>query len=487
MKPPPRTRTKPSRRLEPDVAPRASRKLSVDWPPVEQRKLLNALRSLGRTLDGCGDVDYAFLSKQVPTRSVSEILTVSSTEPCTLRNCDPPKVHRPPTGADRPVGRTVSLRPMPRLPVKGVRTDTSRPRPLFVMKTPSPILGPAHRLPAISKVVRVPNCRFPPPQHQPSPTAGVSTAATCSSLTAVTSNPPGTAKIHFAPPATSKTVAQTMIPVTPSSNSTVEGKIQDIGSSVNQTTLQPLEQQPTTTSNIKFTTSSLLTPLSSSTTSLSLLPSTAPSSGASSIPASSSCSSSRPMPPLSTHAAEFHTSFGCTSKVTSKDSPITFGVKCIVDFERIYRYLSVIHKPDEECHLTPMESAIMLDLLMSLPEEMPLLDCTKLQKHLTQVYQCLSSPANSKMAREMFKDLKDGPTAQGDVPSGADGNTPDGQQNTARTVDSSGVVDSEEPDVAESRSSRSKNASTQSGKADVIGPCPPLNPFLVPLKLLVRR
>uniref|UniRef100_A0A8D3A9W6 Uncharacterized protein n=1 Tax=Scophthalmus maximus TaxID=52904 RepID=A0A8D3A9W6_SCOMX len=248
MKPPPRTRTKPSRRLEPDVAPRASRKLSVDWPPVEQRKLLNALRSLGRTLDGCGDVDYAFLSKQVPTRSVSEIhsvveslknkviscakvklkknrledkkvkkpievwthmasalagsleesissafyqiLTVSSTEPCTLRNCDPPKVHRPPTGADRPVGRTVSLRTMPRLPVKGVRTDTSRPRPLFVMKTPSPILGPAHRLPAISKVVRVPNCRFPPPQHQPSPTAGVSTAATCSSLTAVTSNPP---------------------------------------------------------------------------------------------------------------------------------------------------------------------------------------------------------------------------------------------------------------------------------------------------------
>ncbi|AWO95826.1 putative snRNA-activating protein complex subunit 2 [Scophthalmus maximus] len=379
MKPPPRTRTKPSRRLEPDVAPRASRKLSVDWPPVEQRKLLNALRSLGRTLDGCGDVDYAFLSKQVPTRSVSEIhsvveslknkviscakvklkknrledkkvkkpievwthmasalagsleesissafyqiLTVSSTEPCTLRNCDPPKVHRPPTGADRPVGRTVSLRPMPRLPVK----------------------------------------------------------------------------------------------------------------------------------------------------------------------ASSSCSSSRPMPPLSTHAAEFHTSFGCTSKVTSKDSPITFGVKCIVDFERIYRYLSVIHKPDEECHLTPMESAIMLDLLMSLPEEMPLLDCTKLQKHLTQVYQCLSSPANSKMAREMFKDLKDGPTAQGDVRSGGDGNTPDGQQNTARTVDSSGVVDSEEPDVAESRSSRSKNASTQSGKADVIGPCPPLNPFLVPLKLLVRR
>lgn len=34
------------------------------------------------------------------------------------------------------------------------------------------------------------------------------------------------------------------------------------------------------------------------------------------------------------------------------------------------------------CH---PESAIVLDLLMSLPEELPLLDCNKLHKHMIQV------------------------------------------------------------------------------------------------------
>lgn len=48
---------------------------------------------------------------------VSQMLIVSSTEPRTLRNCDPPQVHRPPT--HKPDGRTVPLRPMPRLPVQG--------------------------------------------------------------------------------------------------------------------------------------------------------------------------------------------------------------------------------------------------------------------------------------------------------------------------------------------------------------------------------
>lgn len=35
--------------------------------------------------------------------------------------------------------------------------------------------------------------------------------------------------------------------------------------------------------------------------------------------------------------------------------------------------------------LCPLESAIVLDLLMSLPEELLLLDCNKLNKHLIQV------------------------------------------------------------------------------------------------------
>ena len=37
------------------------------------------------------------------------------------------------------------------------------------------------------------------------------------------------------------------------------------------------------------------------------------------------------------------------------------------------------------CDCFPSESAIVLDLLMSLPEELPLLDCNKLHNHLIQV------------------------------------------------------------------------------------------------------
>lgn len=167
-----------------------------------------------------------------------------------------------------------------------------------------------------------------------------------------------------------------------------------------------------------------------------------------------------------------------------------FGVKGVVDFERIYRYLSVIHKRDEECHLTPMESAIVLDLLMSLPEELPLLACNKLHKHLIQMYQCLSSPADSKIAGEMFKDLKDGFCAQTEAPGARDHNRTNGQQNTAGTADSSDVTDrgkTLQPEEAESQSSGINNTSCQLGDTDLLGLCPPLNPFMVPLKLLKRR
>lgn len=57
---------------------------------------------------------------------------------------------------------------------------------------------------------------------------------------------------------------------------------------------------------------------------------------------------------LSPSAAAVHARFGRTSKYATKDSPRMLGVKCVVDFEKIYRYLSAIHKPDRECNLTPM-------------------------------------------------------------------------------------------------------------------------------------
>lgn len=100
-----------------------------------------------------------------------------------------------------------------------------------------------------------------------------------------------------------------------------------------------------------------------------------------------------------------------------------------VSFEKIYHYLSTLHKPSDQCELTPMESAIVLDLLMSLPDELLLLDCDKLSQHLSQVYPSLSPSAPS----------------------------------------------SQTPDSSKGDSSTQRSAH------------PPLNPFLIPVSLLARK
>ncbi|XP_070849192.1 snRNA-activating protein complex subunit 2 isoform X2 [Chaetodon trifascialis] len=388
MKPPPRTRNKPDRNLKPESVPKRSGKIVCAWQQAEQKKLLNALKRLTRTATGDGDVDYAFVKKNVPTRSISEVhsvveslknkvishasfklkrkqweerrvrkpievwtqmasavagtleepistafsqmLIVSSTEPRTLKNCDPPQVHRPPKDKDGSISRTVPLRPMLHLPVQGEHPGTNTAQPPHVVKTAAPSMGP---------VLRVSNSKIPPPQQQLSTTFETSPAA-----------------ILTAPLAFPQTVTPATGQVRPSSSPAAV--VNSIGSSVIQTTKQPSEQHPITNSTTCTT----------------------PSAAASSSSANSSCST----PPMSTPAAVLHARFGCTSKYATKDSPRMVGVKCVVDFERIYRYLSVIPKSNEECSLTPMESAIVLDLLMSLPEELPLLDCNKLHKHLIQ-------------------------------------------------------------------------------------------------------
>ena len=96
------------------------------------------------------------------------------------------------------------------------------------------------------------------------------------------------------------------------------------------------------------------------------------------------------------------------------------------------------------------------------------------------------------MAGETFKDLKGGLSAEAETeaPGCRESNRTD-TLNTAKTVDSSDVINRGgrklKPDEAESQSSWSNNTSSQSGNANMIGLCPPLNPFMVPLKLLMRK
>lgn len=76
-----------------------------------------------------------------------------------------------------------------------------------------------------------------------------------------------------------------------------------------------------------------------------------------------------------------------------------------------------------------------------------------------QVYQCLSAPGDSKMARQMFKDLKNG-------------------------LFNSDQGNKSKSNEAESQSSQSYNTSSKLEDSNVT--VPPLNPFIVPVTLLKR-
>ncbi|XP_029944190.1 snRNA-activating protein complex subunit 2 isoform X1 [Salarias fasciatus] len=100
----------------------------------------------------------------------------------------------------------------------------------------------------------------------------------------------------------------------------------------------------------------------------------------------------------------------------------TAGPKDVVDFERIYCFLSRVQEPSSArqpgppWQLSPMESAVVLDLLMSLPEELQLLDCNQLHRHLSQVCRCLSAPRDSEAARQAFAELRAGLCRQAAAP-----------------------------------------------------------------------
>lgn len=147
------------------------------------------------------------------------------------------------------------------------------------------------------------------------------------------------------------------------------------------------------------------------------------------------------------------------------------GLRCIVDFEKIYNFLSSAHRPNQEHKLTSMESAVVLDLLLSLPEELPLLDCVGLERHMIQVYSRLTSPA------EMVPSSLD---AEASVPAAMDsagsqgvGTEPDGQAHSQSAS-------------TDNVSGQSRSSSQGTPDREKAGICP-LNPFMVPMQLLAQR
>uniref|UniRef100_A0A667XRS2 Uncharacterized protein n=1 Tax=Myripristis murdjan TaxID=586833 RepID=A0A667XRS2_9TELE len=178
MKPPSRRRAKPARLEveEEDSAQDCPGEVPLaPWSRIEQHGALVVLRRLDPS---AGDIDYDALKKRLPRRSISQIrsmvealkdkviksassqlisqrnaekrfqkpielwtemalimagtlekpisaafsqmLMVSSTEPCSLRNSDPPHSHTPATDQQTPGLRFVPMRPMPSRPAPGL-------------------------------------------------------------------------------------------------------------------------------------------------------------------------------------------------------------------------------------------------------------------------------------------------------------------------------------------------------------------------------
>ncbi|XP_040846089.1 snRNA-activating protein complex subunit 2 [Ochotona curzoniae] len=71
-----------------------------------------------------------------------------------------------------------------------------------------------------------------------------------------------------------------------------------------------------------------------------------------------------------------------------------------VDFEKIYKYLASSSRGSQGPELSASESAVVLNLLMALPEELLQLPCTALAEHMAQTYEHLTAPERSPAAAE---------------------------------------------------------------------------------------
>lgn len=130
-----------------------------------------------------------------------------------------------------------------------------------------------------------------------------------------------------------------------------------------------------------------------------------------------------------------------------------------VDFEKIYKYLSFSSRSGPGPELSAAESAVVLDLLLSLPKELPHLPCAALAEHMTKTYVHLMAPEPSPSG------VSPGPRAE-DEGTGA------------RVPGEPGQVPPGAPEQ--------NGASKLRAAWRAIGICP-LNPFLVPLELLGRE
>ncbi|KAM9120517.1 snRNA-activating protein complex subunit 2 isoform 2-T2 [Pangshura tecta] len=192
--------------------------------------------------------------------------------------------------------------------------------------------------------------------------------------------------------------------------------------------------------------------------------------------------------------------------------------KFSVDFEKIYKYLSMLSRDIKVPELSPCESAVVLDLLMSLPEELSNLDYDGLKSHMHRSYRALTArqPDGSRKgsdpgarAGELAADAPSvsvacerPPTANLSVSCTAPAELAqpsDNQESSSRSGEcEQGTQEPPQPSVSPSSAQRSAShgqlpppvhspvADAQKSVWKDLGICP-LNLFLVPLELLARK
>ncbi|KAK1797046.1 hypothetical protein P4O66_008450 [Electrophorus voltai] len=202
--------------------------------------------------------------------------------------------------------------------------------------------------------------------------------------------------------------------------------------------------------------------------------------------------------PLTPTTSALSTAAVSRGQFRQHQKPISDENKCVVDFEKIYQIMSNINKSHNyNLPLSAMECAVLLDLLMSLPEELPLLDCRELQHHLLQVQKRLtmaavmplSFPSTDQPA--VTEPVSDKVTEKQSTASHQNVECTDSSLQIPlqdlQLEDDSGVV--REQDKASSDTfSPSSVVRSPAEEADweAVGLCP-LNPFMVPVALLKRR
>ncbi|XP_030388946.1 snRNA-activating protein complex subunit 2 isoform X2 [Gopherus evgoodei] len=192
--------------------------------------------------------------------------------------------------------------------------------------------------------------------------------------------------------------------------------------------------------------------------------------------------------------------------------------KFSVDFEKIYKYLSMLSRDIKVPELSPCESAVVLDLLMSLPEELSNLDYDGLKSHMHRSYRALTArqPDGSRKgsdpssrAGELAADTPSAsvacerpPTANLSVSCTAPAEPAQPSNNQERPRRSGeceqGTQETPQPSVSPSSAQHSAShgqlppplhspaADAQKSVWKDLGICP-LNLFLVPLELLARK